>query len=138
MPSSNDNEKVNKLFKEYLDEISSDKNAEEYLESEGLNPTDLINDAIRKIKQLNMQKASAATESSYLSLTTNLMARAKEQANRIMQTSSFDIVSFIKTQGITVAYRNFESMSKDEIREFLEKHILLKLQEQNDNKKNNE
>ncbi|HYC87144.1 MAG TPA: hypothetical protein VEB86_18050 [Chryseosolibacter sp.] len=136
MPSQENDEKVNKLFDEYLNEISSDESAEDYLKSEGLNPDDLVNDGIRKIKQFRMKMASAKTESSYSALALALTAKAKEEVQRIMDAASFDFGSFVKKEGITLAYRNFESMTKDEIRELLEKHILLKLQKQKDNEQN--
>lgn len=134
MPSKDDNEiKVRKLFDEYLDGISASENSEAYLKSEGLDPDKLVADGLRKIKQLKMKMASVKTETSFSVLTSTLMTNAKEEAKRLMDSVNFDFAAFVKKEGITVAYRNLDTLSKDEIKEFLEKHILLKLQQQNEN-----
>jgi hypothetical protein len=135
MPSNENNQKVNKLFDEFLNDLSSSENAEAYLKSEGLDPDKLVSDGLRKIKQLKMQMASAKTETSYSALTSAVMAKAKEEARKLMDLANFDLASFIKKEGITVSYRNLESLSKEEVRELLEKHLLLKLQQGDDDKK---
>lgn len=134
MPSKeNNDEKVKKLFDEYLNDISSNENAEAYLKSEGFDPDTLVNDGIRKIKQLKMKIASAKTESAYSALTNTLMDKAKEEVKKLMEMANFDFAAFVKREGVVGAFRNLENLSTDEMREFLEKHILLKLQQQKDN-----
>jgi hypothetical protein len=133
MPSNDNKERVNKLFDEYLNEISSDENADEYLKSEGFNPSDLINEGIRKIKQLKMKMASSKTENAYSALATSVMDKANEEVQKLMELADFDFAAFVKKKGVVGAFRNLEKLSQDEKREFLEKYILLKLQKEKDN-----
>jgi hypothetical protein len=129
----NNDKKVKKLFDEYLSDISASENSEAYLKSEGLDPDKLVNDGLRRVKQLKMKMASSRTETTFSVLTNTLMENAKEEARKLIDAVNFDFAAFVKKEGITVAYRNLENLSKEEIREFLEKHILLKLQQQNEN-----
>lgn len=135
MDANKSGSSVNKLFNLYLEEISNESNAEEYLRLEGLSPDDLVEDSLRQLRQHKMKLASLSIEKMYSSTTTNFMAKAKEQAKKLMEGPSFDFNAFIKKEGVTLAYRNFEGMTDEEIQEFLEKHILLKLQAESDRDK---
>ena len=137
MPTKENNDNIKKLFEEYFNDISSDENAEAYLKSEGFDPDKLVDEGIRKIKQLKMKMASAKTESVYSVLTNTLMDRAKEEVQKLMEMANFDFAAFVKKEGVVGAFRNFENLSQDEKREFLEKHVLLKLQQQKDNDQKN-
>jgi len=132
--ASEDNLKANKLFAEYLNEISSDQGSEEFLKEEGIDTNQLLNEGLRKIKQIQMNIASEKTEHEYQTMKSSLYQKAKDQVEKLLADASFSLQSFIKEESINVAYRNFEDMTKEEIREFLERHYLLKFDKENDKK----
>ena len=129
--ASEDNLKANKLFTEYLNEISSDQGSEKFLREEGIDTNQLLNEGLRKIKQIQMNIASEKTEQEYQTMKANLYQKAKDQVERLLADASFSLETFIKGENINVAYRNFENMTKEEIREFLERHFLLKFNKDN-------
>lgn len=131
---SEDNVKANKLFAEYLNAISSDEGSEEFLRSEGIDTDLLVNEGLRKIKQIQMNIASERTESEYHSMKARVFQRARDQVEKLLADTSFSLENFIKSENINVAYRNFENMTKEEIQEFLERHYLLKFDKENDDK----
>lgn len=117
---------LNKLFKTYLDEVSSDENSDMFLREEGLDPDKLVEDGLRKIKQIKMNIAAEQTQGNFLTLQAALLAKAKAEAERLMTDVTFNFQNFIKQHGINVAYRNFDELTKEEIKEFLERHLMLK------------
>lgn len=132
--ASEDNIKANKLFAEYLNEISSDQGSEEFLRAEGIDTDQLLSEGLRKIKQIQMNIASEKTEREYQAMKANVFQRAKDQVEKLLSDASFSLENFIKSENIQVAYRNFENMTKEEIKEFLERHYLLKFDKENDKK----
>lgn len=131
LKKSND-DLVKKLFEEHLNDISSDENSDAYLRAEGLDPNSLVDDGLRKLKQFKMKMASAKTETTYTNLTASLMDKAREEVKRLMEMANFDFAGFVKREGVVGAFRNLDTLSKEEMREFLERHILLKLQQGNE------
>lgn len=132
--ASEDNIKANKLFAEYLNEISSDQGSEEFLRAEEIDTDQLLSEGLRKIKQIQMNIASEKTEREYQAMKANVFQRAKDQVEKLLSDASFSLENFIKSENIQVAYRNFENMTKEEIKEFLERHYLLKFDKENDKK----
>lgn len=129
--ASEDNLKARKLFTEYLNEISSDQGSEEFLREEGIDTNQLLNEGLRKIKQIQMNITAEKTEQEYQAMKSSLYQKAKDQVEKLLSDASFSLQSFIKEESINVAYRNFEDMTKEEIREFLERHFLLKFNKDN-------
>lgn len=128
MSESKPNSKLGKLLFEYLEEISSDENSEAYLKEQGLDPDKLITESMRRIKQAKMKLASSSTQEEFALIQNNLLADVKAQVDKLLEDVAFNLAAFIKKESINVSYRNFEEMSKEEIREFLERHYLLKAQ----------
>lgn len=118
--------KLGKLLFEYLEDISSDENSEAYLKEQGVDPDQLVKESIRKIKQAKMKLASQSTQKEFALIQSNLLADVKVQVDRLLDDVAFNLAAFIKKENIKLSYRNFEEMSKEEIRQFLEQHYLLK------------
>lgn len=132
--ASEDIIKANKLFREYLNEISSDQGSDEFLKAEGIDTEQLLNEGLRKIKQTQMNIASEKTEREYQAMKASVLQRAKDQVEKLLADASFSLESFIRSENIKVAYRNFENMTKEEIKEFLERHYLLKFDKEDGKK----
>jgi hypothetical protein len=120
--------KLDKLYQEYLDFISSPAESRSFLKSKGLDPDVLAQDAIRKIKLLKMRIASKKTESQYQELKINLLQKVKDQVEKVLNDVSFNLENFLKQENINLAYKNFEKLNKHEVRELLERHYLLKFE----------
>lgn len=126
--SPGNNDKAEKLYYEYLDFISSGEQSEAYLKENGFDPDELVNESIRLAKRVQMQVASEKTEMEYQDLKANLLQRVKNEVERLLSDVSFNLENFIKQEKINLAYKNFETMSREEIKEFLERHYLLKFE----------
>jgi predicted methyltransferase MtxX (methanogen marker protein 4) len=126
MSGNNTAKKLGKLLLEYLEEISSDENSEAYLKEQGVDPDQLVKESIRKIKLAKMKLASNSTQKEFALIQSNLLADVKAEVDKLLADVAFNLAAFIKKESINVSYRNFEEMSKDEIRQFLERHYLLK------------
>jgi hypothetical protein len=77
-----------------------------------------------------MQIASEKTEAKYLEMRANLLQKVKNEVDKILGEFGFNLESFVKRENINLAYRNFENMNEGEIREFLERHFLLKYEDE--------
>lgn len=129
----NDNKKL-KLFNEYLEGVSSNENAAEYLKEEGFDPDVLIASGLKKLRMMRMEIASQQTELRYATLKTKLLEKAMAKVNEVLSSGSFTIEKFLREENLTVSYRNFDKMDEAEIREFLKQHYLLKLGEEDKKK----
>lgn len=124
---SGDN-KVDKLFDEYLNFVSSNEESESFLKEKGFDPDELVNEGIKRARQIQMQLASQKTEKQYAELKANLLQRAKEQVEKLLSDVSFNLENFIKQENINMAFKNFEKQNEKEIRDILERHYLLKFE----------
>src|SRR5690606_3546864 len=125
-------EKLVKIIDEYCLYHSSDQESENTLREAGLDPDHVVNETLLQIKRIKMKLEAEATQKNFLELRKNLLQRAKSEVDKLLS-SQFDFGSFLKTNNINLAYRNFETMNEAEIREFLEHYFLLKYEnEQNE------
>src|SRR5882724_7236066 len=124
--NTSSNYKANKLFSDYLNEISSDDQSETFLKEEGIDTTQLLSRGLRKIRQIKMNLAAEQTEQKYQSMKASASQKAKDYVQNLLADSAFSLEKFLKTEKLTVAYKNFENMTEDEVREFLERHFMLK------------
>lgn len=121
---------LNKLFVEHLDEISSDDGAEQFLRENGVDPDKLIADTQRKLRQIQMNIAAENTERQYQEMRAAVSVKAAAEVATLLSDASFNLANFIKANSVNVAYRNFDNMSKEEVKEFLERHFLLKFEKE--------
>jgi endonuclease III len=121
-------DKEEKLFEQILDFVSSSEESESFLREEGLDPDALVNMGIRRAKLIQMRLASQKTEQQYQDLKENLLQKVKAHVEKLLNDASFNLENFIKQENINLAFKNFEKLTPEEIREFLERHYLLKLE----------
>jgi len=120
--------KVDKLFDEYLNFVSSNEESESFLKENGFDPDELVNEGIKRARQIQMQLASQKTEKHYAELKASLLQRAKEHVEKLLSDVSFNLENFIKQENINMAFKNFEEQNEKEIRDILERHFLLKFE----------
>jgi len=125
---NNNKSKLDKFNDEYLHFISSDENSKDFLKEEGLDPELLADIAIGKVKIMQMKLASQATEKQYQNLKANLLQRAKEKVEELLNDVSFSLENFAKQENLNIAFKNFQKLSENEVRELLERHFLLKFE----------
>lgn len=116
------------LFEKYLDFISSPEESESFLREEGLDPDKLVNEGIRRAKQIQMQIAAQKTEKQFQETKSNLLVKAKQEVEKLLSDVSFNLEAFIKSENLNLAFKNFEKLTPHEVREFLERHYMLKLE----------
>lgn len=121
---------LDKLYIEYLNSISSDEESDAFLREQGLDPDKLVIDGLKKIRQMKMNIAAEETERKYQSMKSNSMDKAKKYVDGILADASFNLQAFIKANSITVSFRNFEEIDEDEVRQFLERHFMLKFEKE--------
>ena len=87
--NTGNNSKLDKLYTEYLNFISSSEESKSFLKEQGLDPDALAKETIRKAKLIQMQIASRKTEKQYQDLKTNLLQKVKEQVEKVLNDVSF-------------------------------------------------
>jgi hypothetical protein len=132
--STDNDSKIEKLFNEYADFVSSDEESEAYLKENGYDPDQLVNEGIRKAKLIQLQLASKKTEREFAQLKASFFQKAKDQVDKLMNNASFNLGEFLRQEKLNVAFKNFEELTPSETREFLERHFLLKLEQESKDK----
>ncbi len=120
--------KIEKLFDEYADFVSSDEESEAYLIENGYDPEQLVNEGIRRAKIIQLQLASKKTEQEFAQLKASLFQKAKDHVEKLLSNASFNLEEFLLHEKLNVAFKNFKDLTPLETREFLERHFLLKLE----------
>jgi hypothetical protein len=126
--------KIEKLFNDYADFVSSKEESETYLKESGYDPDQLVNEGIRRAKLIQLQLASKKTELEFVQLKASLFQKAKDQVNQLLSNASFNLEEFLRQEKLNVAFKNFEELTPLEVREFLERHFLLKLEQESRDK----
>lgn len=121
-----------KLVVSDLDSITSNKEqAREFLVLEGYNPDKLVSEGIKRIKKMQLQIAAAQTKRS-MAIAETVKERAIEWAEKVLSQASFSIQEFMSKEQLALNFRNFESLSDEDIKEILIKHFTLKFTSEDD------
>lgn len=120
-----------------LDSISSNKEqAREYLKLQGLNPDSMVTDGMKRIKKMQLQLAAQQTRADMASAE-SVKEKALQWAENLISQASFSIKEFMLQEQLSVNFRNFESLSDDDIKAILVKHFTLKFMSDNDSDSKN-
>lgn len=128
------NNLAEKLFDEYADFVSSAEESEAYLRENGYDPDQLVNEAIRRAKLVQLRLDSRKTELEFAQLKASLLQKAKDQVDKLLSGVSFNLEQFLQEEKLNVAFKNFDELTPAEIRAFLERHFLLKLEQESKDK----
>lgn len=133
MTADNDS-KIEKLFNEYADFVSSADESEAYLKESGYDPDQLVREGIRKAKLIQLQLASKKTEREFLQLKASLLQKARDHVDKLLSNVPFNLEEFLREEKLNVAFKNFKDLTPLETREFLERHFLLKMEQESKDK----
>lgn len=105
---------------------SRDKEAaEQFLQSEGIDPAKFVATGLKKIKQLQLQINAKRTEDAMAAA-----ERMKEEAiawvDKLLGAVNFSLPKLVEDEQLSISFRNMESLSGDDIRAILIKHFTLK------------
>lgn len=119
------------LLNEYLESISSDEtSARQYLSEQGKNPDEVVQKGLKRIRKMQLQIDAQRTKEEMIS-SEKYKDEAEEWVNKILADAAFSFHEYVKTEQLAINFRNIESLSKEDIKEILLKHILLKLMKKN-------
>jgi hypothetical protein len=115
-----------RLLLEEAEFHSKDKqSAKEFLSSEGIDPDKFITDGLKRIKKIQLLINSKKTE-----LEMQASETAKKEAiawvDELLSKQNFSITDLVKSEELSLSFRNLESMDEDDIRNTLIRHFTLK------------
>jgi hypothetical protein len=120
-----------RLLNAELNENSSEKDsALQSLKAEGINTDKLISDGVKRIKRMQLEIAAQKTRIE-MKVAEKFREKAIELAKKTFSEISFSIGEFMIREKLAVNFRNFESLSQEDIKELLIKHYTIKLMEEN-------
>lgn len=124
--SGNSKKDITTLHYVVANEISSNiDSAVEFLNSEGIDTDQLVHEGLKRIKKMKLL-SSAKKTGREMSSVEKIKAKAAAWVDDIMDKREFSLTELIKTQGLSMSFRNLEEFSKDEIRNILIRHYTLK------------
>lgn len=107
--------------------------AREYLSSQGLNVDSIVSEGLRRVKKIQLQIEAEKTRNEMLSAEL-VKQKAVEWVESILNKIGFSLPELVKQEGLSVSFRNMESLSKEDIKSILVKHFTLKFLEEQKNK----
>jgi hypothetical protein len=117
------------------DDSNDSQKAREFLESEGVNVDRMLADAMKKIKQAQMEVEARKTEEE-MKLASAEHDRATKLVDDLLNKVDFSFADFVKQEQLVLSFRNVESLSAADIRTILIRHFTLKFSnEKKDNDK---
>ncbi len=105
---------------------SSDKqSARKFLSSEGFNTDKFIADGLKRIKKMQLLANARNTE-----LEMETAKQAKEEAiawvDALLSKQNFSVVELVRSEELSLSFRNLDSMDEEDIRNTLIRHFTLK------------
>lgn len=124
-----------KLLLADSDSVSSDKDsARSFLSSEGINVDAMVDDGLKRIKQMKLEIAAERTKKE-MHIVDSLTSQSVSLAEALLNDPGFSFAGYAKKEKMALNFRNFESLSPDDIKEILIKHFTLKLLNEANEKK---
>lgn len=125
MKKQNDKEKFARFLFNQAEYESRDKQvAKDYLVSEGFDSAKLVEKGMKQILRAKTSMVARQTELEQLDL-----ASARQQATAWVDEllrQNFSLPELVKTEELSLSFRNLETMEAEDIRETLIRHFTLK------------
>ena len=113
-----------------IEHDTSDKEkAKEYLSSQGLNVESIVSEGLKRIKKIQLKIEAEKTRNEMLSADL-VKQKAIEWVDSILGKIDFSLPELVREEGLTVSFRNIESLTKEDIKNILVKHFTLKFLEE--------
>lgn len=126
MKKQNDKEKFARFLFDQAEYESRDKHAaKDYLTSEGLDPAKLNEKALKQIMRAKTALVARQTEQEQQN-----SAKARQEAiawvEELLKRQNFSLSDLVKTEELSLSFRNLETLDAEDIRETLIRHFTLK------------
>lgn len=126
MKKQNDKEKFARFLFDQAEYESRDKQAaKNYLTSEGLDPAKLTEKGMKQIMRAKTAMIARQTEQEQRS-STSARQEAIAWVDELLKRQNFSLSDLVKTEELSLSFRNLETMDAEDIRETLIRHFTLK------------
>ena len=105
---------------------SRDKeSARKFLDNEGVNTNKLVNDGLKRIRKMQLLINANKTKNEMEQLE-KVKSDAIAWVDQLLGNVNFSLINLVKTEELTVSFRNLEELSQDDVRNILIRHFTLK------------
>lgn len=126
---------VNLFLSTAENDSSSKEAAKEFLVSEGVNTDKLVTEGLKRIKKMQMLADAGRTEQE-MQAAESVKADATAWVDNLLANINFSLPELVQKEELSMSFRNVENLSKDDIRNILIRHFILKfMSKQNNNEK---
>lgn len=126
---------VNLFLSTAENDSSSKEAAKEFLASEGVNTDKLVTEGLKRIKKMQMLADAGRTEQE-MQAAESVKAEATAWVDNLLANINFSLPELVQKEELSMSFRNVENLSKDDIRNILIRHFILKfMSQQNNNEK---
>lgn len=126
MKKQNDKEKFARFLFDQAEYESRDKQAaKDYLTSEGLELPKLTEKGMKQILRAKTAMIARQTEQEQRS-SASARQEAIEWVDELLKRQNFSLSDLVKTEELSLSFRNLEIMDAEDIREMLIRHFTLK------------
>lgn len=123
---------VNLFLSTAENDSSSKEAAKEFLASEGVNTDKLVSEGLKRIKKMQMLADASRTEQE-MQAAESVKAEATAWVDNLLANINFSLMELVQKEELSMSFRNVENLSKDDIRNILIRHFILKLMSQQNN-----
>ena len=124
---------VNLFLSTAENDSSSKEAAKEFLASEGVNTDKLVSEGLKRIKKMKMLADAGRTEQE-MQAAESVKAEATAWVDNLLANINFSLPELVQKEELSMSFRNVENLSKDDIRNILIRHFILKFMSQQNNK----
>lgn len=115
-----------KLVLESVESDSENKEAaKQFLSAEGLDPDSIVTDGLKRIKQMQMMLNAQKTQQEMVAFE-SVKEKAIEWVENLLRSINFSLPEIVQSEGLQFSFRNVEELSKEDIKNLLIKHFMLK------------
>ena len=126
---------VNLFLSTAENDSSSKEAAKEFLASEGVNTDKLVSEGLKRIKKMQMLADAIRTEQE-MQAAESVKAEATAWVDNLLANINFSLPELVQKEELSMSFRNVENLSKNDIRNILIRHFILKfMSQQNNNEK---
>ena len=123
---------VNLFLSTAENDSSTKEAAKAFLEYEGVNTERLISEGLKKIKKMQMLADAKRTENE-MQAAEKVKSAAIEWVDKLLGSINFSLPELVRKEELSMSFRNVENLSKDDIRNILIRHFILKFMNQQNN-----
>jgi hypothetical protein len=124
---------VNLFLSTAENDSSSKEAAKNFLASEGVNTDKLVSEGLKKIKKMQMLADASRTEQE-MKVAESVKGEATAWVDNLLANINFSLTELVQKEELSMSFRNVENLSKDDIRNILIRHFILKFMNQQHNR----